>query len=252
MKRLLALILSLLLCLGVVSCGVYEGESSSSSDESSCISSAEPSSEATSSNESSLTESSSQEPTSESSSSSDNSSTDDDAENEPKKEILSGVTPEWFNAYVSYNDEYYHNVERTGDWDFATQVVLSFEEYKSYMYLPHLEKCPITEETFEDNFVILISGFSGHIRSEHVYYSGFERLDENRYYLRYNLVSWGQDFLEAEDPFRDICVIPRSLCSDDLSTIQVQIIQESYKFETGELYNSDCERFTQFPYYLPQ
>ena len=57
---LLVLILISMLCLGfVVSCGVYEGESSSSSDESSCTSSTEPSSESTSSDESSTTESSS-------------------------------------------------------------------------------------------------------------------------------------------------------------------------------------------------
>ncbi len=249
MKRLLALILALLLCLGLVSCGVYDKDLTSSQEQSTSTES--PSSERDSNSETPLTESSGEE----------SSSKEEMLTGKRELTLLrnpqqlppaSGITPESFNAYVSYNDEYHHSVEREGDWDFVTQVVLSFEEYKSYMYLPHLEECPITEETFEDNFVILISGFSGHVRSEHVYYSGFERLDETRYYLRYNLVSWGQGFSEAEDPFRDICVIPRSLCSDDLSTIQVKIIQESYKFETGELYNSDCERFTQFPYYLPQ
>ena len=245
MKKLLVLIL-LVCILFIASCGVYEGESSSSSDESSCISSTEPSSEATSSDESSTTESSSQEPTSESSSSSDNSSTDDGAENQPKKEILSGVTPEWFNAYKAYTDKYYHNLGDENTYVTITQVISSYDELNEYVYDSTIKEMKITESLFEDNFIILIAGV-WHERTEDVYYNDFKKV--NGYYtLTYNLVSWGQEFCDVLYPVADVCVIPKSLCKDDLSTIQVKIVTKEYKFETGEKYNSDCEVIT----YLPQ
>ena len=243
MKRLLALILALLLCLGVVSCGVYEGESSSSSDESSCISSAEPSSEATSSDESSTTESSSQEPTSESSSSSDNSSTDDGAENQPKKEILSGVTKGSLSAYSSLLDCAYFVVED------GITVASTYDDFLKCVNPSCSEGVEgIEEKTFEDNFIVLIKGTSGHIRQESVYYNNFKKVGDN-YILTYNLVyEKGQLVSPMEYPYVDACIIPRSLCADDLTRIQVKIERKEYLFEIGKIFNSDCEVIT----YLPQ
>ncbi len=241
MKRLLALILSLLVCLGLVSCGVYEDEKSNSNNESSCVSSTEsssqePTNETTTSDESSSSESSSQE-----------SSTENDLDElYPKKEILSGVTPEWFNAYKAYTDKYYHNLGDENTYVTITQVISSYDELNEYVYASTIEEMQITESLFDDNFIILIAGV-WHVRTEDVYYNDFKKVNDN-YTLTYNLVSWGQEFMEALYPFADICVIPKSLCEDDLSTIQVKIVTKEYKFETGEKYNSDCEVLT----YLPQ
>ena len=234
------------MCLSfVASCSVYEDESSSSSDESCCISytSTESSSESISFDKNDLTESSSQEPTSESSSSSDNSSTDDGAENEPKKENLSGVTEESLNAYSSLLDCTCFTVEN------GITVVSTYDDFLKCV----IPSCgegveSIEEKTFEDNFIVLIKGISGHIRDESVYYNDFEKVGDN-YILTYNLVyEKGQLVSPMEYPYVDACIIPRSLCADDLTRIQVKIQIKKYLFEIGKIFNSDCEILT----YLPQ
>ena len=221
MRKILALILALLLCVGLIACNNEEanlGSSSSLDSSSDASSSAKP-------------------------------STNDDKQKQPKKEILDNVTLESLGFYTSYissvesstPNDYYHTSEE------RAKVVSSYEEFLSYVSNNHTDILRhINEETFENNFVVLISGQEGHIRVENVYYSDFEKFDEY-YTLTYNYLYEENRCLQMMvEKYSDVCVIPRTLCQDDISSIELKIIRKDYKFE-GEIYNSICEVTTYLP-----
>ena len=148
MKKLLALLLSLLLCLSfVVSCGVYEDESSSSSDESCCISytSTESSSEelsSSSSDESCCISYTSTESSSEELSSS-------------EKEDTQQIYPTPSDAYKTYMAKQAYGALNTVG---KLTVLVDYNSYKELMqkeiFLEEISE--ITAETFESNFIIVL------------------------------------------------------------------------------------------------
>lgn len=226
MKKILSMLLTLIMCLGMlVSCGNEESSSSQSETKS------ESSSESIVQSEFTGEESKSEIPS------------ETQSETILDDNVLNNITRDTFaNAYQSWIGWYYETGIVDGEYDgmfVCAKAIFTYEEFQKGA----IDDRPtgITEQTFEDNFVVVIQGKQGHIRREDTYYTDFERRD-NYYMLTYNSV-WrqGEGFSDAEYAFCDVCVIPNGLC-ESLNP-QIEIIKKEYVF-LGEKYNSPCELYT--------
>ena len=245
MKKLLALLLAALLCLAtLVACDNSDEPSSSSSSEASSSSSEDLSS-------------SSEEPSSSSQESS--SLSEEPSSKEPSDDNASNDTQNPFGAYVGVWNYQNRESEEISDFDvksikgyYAIYSEYSCPTYKSFaendydfhggyytkLFSDYFEFSAgvindrvydgITEQTFEDNYVIVVEGRSGHVRSETICYS--DLVQKNGYYLlTYNLISYlEQDFSEAEDDYTDIVIIPKSLFENDISNIKIKVVKKEY------------------------
>ena len=159
------------------------------------------------------------------------------AEPSPSEEwanVTGTVTPEYFDAYTNYSatDGYFHMCNDSGT------VISSYEELLEH--LPDKKKIidVITNETFVDNFVVLLSVGDYMYENQDIYYTDFKK--ENGYYtLTQSIIS--PNFYSPLEYYKGIsfCVIPRSECEDDPSTIELKIIEKEYSF-LRDKYKSGC------------
>lgn len=231
MKKLLALLLAALLCLAtLVACDNSDEPSSSSSSEASSSSSEDLSS--------SSEEPSSQDPTHNNASSDTQNSFEIYAgewnyENR-KSEIISDINVKSIKGYYAICSEYSCPTYKSfaeNDYDFYggyyTKLFSDYFEFSAGVINDRVYD-GITEQTFEDNYVIVVEGRSGHVRSEIICYT--DLVQKNGYYLlTYNLISYlEQDFSEAEDDYTDIVIIPKSLFENDISNIKIKVVKKEY------------------------
>lgn len=230
MKKLLALLLAMILCLGVlVACDTPEESSSSSSSEESSTSTEGPVLEDPSTPR--LT-----------------SKTFEgqwDYEN-ATKEVVNGITADTFSAYRAILSEWkgthvLHEKMLSGKKFFA-KMFSNYEEFSETVS----EFDAVVEATFENNYVLVVEGVSGYIRDKNamdIYYTDLKK-ENGSYTLTYNLIERGQE--EALDFYTDIVIIPKSLFEDDISDIDLTVIKKQYVFK-GDTYNSECELTTYYP-----
>ena len=230
MKKLLALLLSLLLCLSfVASCNREEEISSSSSGE--------PTSEASSSGE----------PTSEEPSSSEESTIPGYYDRTATVEISNDITIYSISEpYTAYTDKIYHrisNFSADGLGACATVITNYYQFLESPVYDAALSL--ISPKLFEDNFIILTEmAWEADIKTHS--YTDFQK-DLLYYTITANSLVVGKVLEKpAFGIARDICVIPRELCEEDPSQIEVRIIQKEYEFK-GTAFESECKVTTIFP-----
>ena len=219
MKKILSMLLALMFCFGaLISCGNEENSSSSSESVF-------------------QTESASEEHKSEV-------TTETETETNLGEGVVLGITRDTFaNAYESWIGWYYEaGISEDNYHQFScVKAIFTYEEFQKGA----IDSRPtgITEQTFEDNFVVIIRGFEGHIRSYDIHYTDFKK-EEDHYMLIYNSVyCWGDMFSEAIQPFCDVCIIPKEL-SDDANPQIIKVIEKQYIF-SGEKYNSPCEVYTE-------
>ncbi len=227
MKKLLSILLALILCFGLlISCGNEESSSSQSEKKS------ESSSESVVQSESTGEESKSEVPT------------ETETETNLGEGVVLGVTRDTFaTAYESWIGWYYETGIVDGEYDGMFACVKAFFNYEDFEK-GAIDDRPtgITEQTFEDNFVIVIRGCEGHIRSYDIHYTDFKK-EDGYYTLTYNSVyCWGEMFGEALQPFCDVCIIPKELCEDANPQI-IKVIEKNYSF-LNEKYNGPCELYT--------
>ena len=129
-------------------------------------------------------------------------------------------------------DEFYLNGPKT-------QVITNYDELLAcQIYNDKLDF--ISEKDLENNFVLLINGWSEVIRIDDVYYSDIQKNDEH-YTITYNLVGYKQGiYSEAMEGYVDVCVVPKDLFEGNPSDFKIEVIRKDYKFK-GEKYNSSCE-----------
>lgn len=231
MNKLLALLLSLLLCFGaLVACDGLEESSSSSLNEEPSSSSQEPSS--------SSEEPSSEDPTHNNASNDTQNSFEIYAgewnyENR-KSEEISDFDVKSVKAYYAICSEYLYSTYKSfaeNSYDFYggyyTKLFSDYFEFSAGVINDRVYD-GITEQTFEDNYVVVVEGRSGHVRSEIICYT--DLVQKNGYYLlTYNLISYlEQDFSEAEDHYTDIVIIPKSLFENDISNIKIKVVKKEY------------------------
>ena len=167
----------------------------------------------------------------------------------PTRETLTGVNSESFNSYVVYLHSSYHSLVDDDNWTsryhYATKLFLSYEEFLGGV----AENCvfdAVTEQTFENNYVLVVEGESGHIRSEDIYYSNLVKENEC-YTLTYNLISrHGQGFSDAIQHYSDIVIVPKTIFKNESSSVKIEVVKKEYVFDTL-LYNSSCEVTTYLP-----
>lgn len=231
MKKLLALLLAALLCLAtLVACDNSDEPSSSSSSEEPSSSSQEPSS-------------SSEEPSSKELS-------DDNASNDTQNpfgayvglwnyqnresEEISDFDVKSVKAYYAIYSEYLYSTYKSfaeNSYDFYggyyTKLFSDYFEFSAGVINDRVYD-GITEQTFEDNYVVVVEGWSGHVRSEFICYS--DLVQKNGYYLlTYNLIFYeGQCFSEAEDHYTDVVIIPKSLFENDISNVKIKVEKKQY------------------------
>ena len=160
--------------------------------------------------------------------------------NEPssygKWERIEGVvTPDYFEAYENHSasDGYFHENKKGNEKAFGSYSEL-------FEYLP--ESCRnifnvITEETFEQNFVVLLN--EGDLfENQDVYYTDFKE-EKGCYTITRNLIT--PNFESETEEYKGIsfCVIPRDKCNVDPSTIEIKIIEKEYFFDRDK-YESSC------------
>ena len=159
--------------------------------------------------------------------------------------ILNNVNRDTFaTAYQSWTGDYYNLEIPEG----ATRPFYYLKAFFSYEDFAKgiIDSTPkeITEQTFEDNFVLVISGLSPHIRTEDIHYTDFSKQD-GYYTITYNKVSSEyMDFMETVDPFCDICIIPKELC--DTPKANFKVIEKEYIYfsdENGTLYTGSCKMY---------
>ena len=165
-------------------------------------------------------------------------------EQSTKEESASNVvTRDTFaNAYESWIGWYYETgiSEDNCNMFSCVKAIFSYEEFKKGAI--DFRPTGITEQTFEENFVIIVRGCEGHIRDYDIYYTDFEKQD-GYYSLTYNIASYiDTEVSDAVQAFCDVCIIPKELC-DDTNPQITKIIEKKYAF-SGEEYNSPCEVFT--------
>ncbi len=227
MKKLLSILLALILCFGLlISCGNEENSSSQSEKKS------ESSSESVVQSESTCEESTSEVPT------------ETETETNLGEGVVLGVTRDTFaTAYESWIGWYYETGIVDGEYDGMFACVKAYFNYEDFEK-GAIDSRPtgITEQTFEDNFVLVIRGREAHTRNYDIYYTDFEKQD-GYYTLTYNCVfRKGHSSGEKETHFCDICIIPKELC-DDTDPQIVKVIEKNYSF-LNEKYNSPCELYT--------
>lgn len=147
-------------------------------------------------------------------------------------------------AYQSWTGDYY-NLEIPDGATRPFYYVKAFFNYDDFAKgIVDSNPTGVTEQTFEDNFVLVISGLSPYIRTEDVYYTDFSKQD-GYYTITYNKVSSEyMDFMEAVDPFCDVCIIPKELC--DTPEANFKIIEKKYIYfsdENGTLYTGSCKMY---------
>lgn len=147
-------------------------------------------------------------------------------------------------AYQSWTGDYY-NLEIPEEATRPFYYVKAFFNYDDFAKgVVDSNPTGVTEQTFEDNFVLVISGLSPHIRTEDVYYTDFSKQD-GYYTITYNKVSSEyMDFAEAVDPFCDVCIIPKELC--DTPKANFKVIEKEYIYfsdENGTLYTGSCKMY---------
>ena len=156
-------------------------------------------------------------------------------ENPSSIENLNYFSAESISPYTAYTDFRYYKDDFEFDtvnengWCYNVEAIWSYDAFLEGIDNNNLPDS-INKETFENNFVVVIKSISGHIRTEDVYYSGFKKENEH-YELTYHLVSRGQEFSDAEDPYTDVCLIPKSVCKDGLSDIEIKVIRREYDFD---------------------
>ncbi len=237
MKKLVAILLTLIFCLGIfVSCNNETPTETSSQSEGVKESDSEESSR---NHEETMTTLDSETESVDISSESE-SLVDDTAE----KVILDGVTCEYFDAYNAFLDKYQYSTPSINIGEQHAKVIFNYEDFLKGVTLENIFEI-ITEATFDDYFVIVISGRTPVIRSEDIYYTDFKE-ENDCYTITYNRVySKKQNFSPAESGYTDVCIIPKSLCNNTTLT-EIKIINKAYVFE-GQNYNSSCEVRTYLP-----
>lgn len=250
MKRFLSTLLSLILCLGIfVSCNDETPTESSSQSEGVKESGSEESSR---NHEETMTTLDSENESVDISSESNEENTETLSEIEDgvidsffEKVVLDGITAQHFEAYTAHLDEYYYPIGFEGNTiGFIAKAIFTYEEFvKGAVDNVNIEA--ITEQTFEDNFVIIVQGVYPVLRTFDMHYTNFTQ-EDNFYSITFNAVySRNQGFNEMHDRFVDICVIPKSLCNNTTLT-EVKLIYKIYVFE-DQIYNSSCEVTTYLP-----
>ncbi|MBQ8739441.1 MAG: hypothetical protein IJZ04_08090 [Clostridia bacterium] len=229
MKKFLSMLLTLIMFLSLlVSCGNEEISSSQSETKS------ESSSESIVQSESTGEESKSEIPS------------ETESETILDDNVLNNITRDTFaNAYQSWIGWYYETGIEEGECRhgmFAcAKAIFTYEEFQKGAI--DFRPTGITEQTFEDNFVLVIRGCEGHIRSYDIHYTDFKK--EGDYYtLTYNRISPKDgEVSEAVQEFCDVCIIPKELCNDTNPQI-IKVIEKHYMF-LGEEYNSPCKLYTE-------
>ena len=227
MKKLLSILLALIFCFSaLISCGNEESSSSQSEMNS------ESSSESVVQSESTGEESKSEVPS------------ETESETILDDSVLNNITRDTFaNAYQSWIGWYYETGFEEGEYHgmFAcAKAIFTYEEFQEGA-IDH-RPTGITEQTFEDNFVVVIRGCEAHTRNYDIYYTDFTKQD-GYYTLTYNTVHRkGNSVGEKDTPFCDVCIIPKELCNDTNPQI-VKVIEKSYLF-LNEKYNSPCKVYT--------
>ena len=184
MKKIIAILISMMLLLGAfVSCNNLEDPGSSSSESSS---------------------SSSEESSKEESSEKHNESTSTQASSKlfhgkwdyenKTKETVNGVTAESFDGYADIISEYLGSSYKSlakGEFSTKEYFVKIFSSYDEFSegVINNSVFNTITVATFESNYVLVVEGESGHVRSEICRYSDLVKKD-GKYFLTYNLISY--------------------------------------------------------------
>ncbi|MBQ2810362.1 MAG: hypothetical protein IJF11_05665 [Clostridia bacterium] len=166
-------------------------------------------------------------------------------ESAKEESALNIVTRDTFaDAYESWIGWYYETGVLENNYHMFSYVkaIFDYEDFEKGI-IEGREDCltEVTEQTFEENFVLIVRGFSGHIRNADIYYTDFKK-EDNYYTITYNTVcNILTEAPDAHDPFCDVCIIPKELC--DNPNLEIKIIEKQYIFR-GEKYSSPCEVYT--------
>ena len=171
---------------------------------------------------------------------------------------LNGVTPEWLGAYttifggdIAYPN--YENLTKLEDYGmgcepYCIKIISSYEDFlKGVINEEAFES--ITTQTFEDNYALIVQGRWGVQRDkEWLCYNDLKK-EDGYYTLSYSRI-FTRETMEspAEEPYVDVVIIPKELFEDHPNTIEIRPLYKVYLFETHEdIYNSSCYEITYLP-----